>query len=151
MPRRQWNWPGLWGDRQAPERGFAFQVLTNAELHSPLPPEASSARRARLLMHEALAGWDLSAIEEVASLLVSELVTNVVLHARGPCDLQICFDGRRLCIGVWDTNPNPPVRVLHPGLAASGRGLALVEALAADWGWAHSGNDGKVVWFELEP
>jgi len=118
---------------------------------SPLPAEASSARRARRIVHETLASWGLEALEEVASLLASELVSNVVLHVRSDCSLQMGFDGWRLRVGVWDGSLVAPVRHHRSASAATGRGLALVEALASDWGWEPSEQGGKVVWFELEP
>lgn len=90
--------------------------------------------------------------EDVAVLLVSELVTNAILHGRGPLELRARPSGSALRVEVHDADPRTP-----PTLSADleptddgGRGLHLVDILADRWGWAESA-DGKVVWFELDP
>lgn len=90
-------------------------------------------------------------MEDVAALLVSELAANVVLHAQGTCELRITYDGARLRVGIWDESSQVPVRRRRSPLAATGRGLVLVEALASNWGCDSSFQGGKVVWFELDP
>jgi len=100
-------------------------------------------------MRETLGGWGLVEMEEVASLLVSELVANVVLHAKGTCELKIVYVGERIRVGIWDETARTPARPHRSRLAATGRGLALVEALATKWGVDASEGGGKVVWFEL--
>jgi anti-sigma regulatory factor (Ser/Thr protein kinase) len=117
--------------------------------HSRLSGEAASALEARRFVRSTLAEWGMESVEQVASLLTSELVANVVLHSKGTCRLDISFDRQCLRVGVWDCNPRPPVRQYRSPLAATGKGLALVEALSSNWGWDHAVNGGKVVWFEL--
>jgi anti-sigma regulatory factor (Ser/Thr protein kinase) len=85
----------------------------------------------------------------VAELLTSELVTNAVLHGRGEPVLAVELDDQRLRIAVHDdTSTMPIVRNLGP-LAASGRGMQLIDSLAARWG-VDPDAKGKDVWFELE-
>lgn len=88
---------------------------------------------------------------EVAVLLVSELVTNAILHGRAPLELRALAAGAGVRVEVHDHEPTRPPILRHdedltePG----GRGLQLVDTLADRWGWAE--NDcGKVVWFELD-
>lgn len=86
---------------------------------------------------------------DVASLLVSELVANAVLHARTPIAVVIGRRGGRLRIEVQDGVSRAPARKHYSSLATTGRGLMLVERMAADWG-VRPTTTGKGVWFELD-
>jgi anti-sigma regulatory factor (Ser/Thr protein kinase) len=84
-----------------------------------------------------------------ACLLVSELVTNGVRHARTMLTVAVDCDGDRVSVAVHDDSaaavaPRPD---LSPA-DESGRGLALVEAVARAWGVV-TGDTGKTVWFRL--
>lgn len=87
---------------------------------------------------------------EEACLLASELVTNGIVHAKRP--VSACLSGRYgiIRIEVYD----PTAAVPHARCADAddegGRGLALIDALAADWGTRlHAAAGGKSVWAEL--
>jgi anti-sigma regulatory factor (Ser/Thr protein kinase) len=83
----------------------------------------------------------------VASLLVSELVTNAVLHGRAPIRLGLTLDRAALRIEVSDHEPTVAAVVPRAECngAPGGRGLRIVEALADQWGVV--GNDlSKTVW-----
>jgi anti-sigma regulatory factor (Ser/Thr protein kinase) len=115
-----------------------------------LPPDPSSPARARTFVAEALRAADRQADAELAALLVSETVTNAVLHAG--TDLEVCCRvvGEVVRIEVRDgSSILPGVRHYEDG-AMTGRGLALVQALARDWG-VDCHPAGKTVWFELGP
>ncbi|MFC8450832.1 ATP-binding protein [Kitasatospora sp. NPDC057223] len=94
---------------------------------------------------------------DVAELLLSELVTNAVEHARVPSGrlikVRFCVTGGRLRAEVHDASPQRPV--VRPRAAAdeeAGRGLLLVGALSARWGCCpRAGGVGKFVWFECAP
>ncbi len=101
-------------------------------------------------MRDVLAAWGAAQFEEPATLLTSELVTNAVLHARSRPELKLRLSGDRLWVGVSDNTPVSPVRKRYGPEAATGRGLMLVERMAAAWGTSVS-DQGKVVWFELSP
>lgn len=94
--------------------------------------------------------WECNdSIADVA-LLVSELVTNAVLHARSATRLTIDRDGATLRVSVWDGSAaRPRLRPYTPD-AVTGRGLLLVERIASRWG-VDEGSGGKSVWFELAP
>jgi anti-sigma regulatory factor (Ser/Thr protein kinase) len=113
-----------------------------------LPPEARSIPAARHFAVDALAELGNSSRDEV-ELLVSELATNAIVHARTPLLLTLCRRGSRVRVEVMDDDPTPPRVNLRPDpLRPGGRGMCLVNALAADWGV--SVNDhGKTVWFEV--
>jgi len=114
-----------------------------------LPAEAASVGDARAFVVDTLSGWEADRHLEVATLLTSELVTNAVLHS-GCDDVTLCMqlDGERLRVEVFDGNPRLPSRTGGRDVTARGRGLTLVEALAARWGAEPTG-DGKCVWFEV--
>ncbi|WP_432155824.1 MULTISPECIES: ATP-binding protein [unclassified Streptomyces] len=90
-----------------------------------------------------------------AELLAAELVSNAVRHTDGPAALRVRWADGVLRIGAWDADPEPP---LFPGECADltrdegGRGLGIVRACSAVWGWqplSRFGDRGKYVWCEL--
>lgn len=110
-----------------------------------LPTSAASARR---FVNSTLSGWGCEGIAEIVLLLVSELVTNAVLHARSDVELVLRMRGRRLRVEVGDGSRTAPVLRAHDDEAMTGRGLSLVEQLSEAWG-VHRTGDGKRVWFEI--
>lgn len=112
--------------------------------------DASSVGDARLFVREALAITDAPAdIVDSAVLLVSELATNVALHAGTDLQVTLRFEDNTLWGEVKDWNPRLPQPCLTPEGSTAGRGLALVEAIATRWGMERDA-DGKLVWFSLE-
>jgi hypothetical protein len=91
-------------------------------------------------------------------LCVSELVTNAVNAAGGDgvdhvieLTLAVRLDGGgTLFVGVHDRLGGEPVVNAPDDAAENGRGLFMVEALSNDWGVDVEGDDGKVVWCELD-
>lgn len=112
-----------------------------------LEARPDAARRARRVVEEVLDGMAPEVLDR-AVLLTSELVTNAVVHARGPMGLEVVRDDGGVEICVADgAHDNPVVR--HPGLFSdSGRGMAIVASVASAWGVRHTPT-GKVVWFVL--
>ncbi len=107
------------------------------------PAEVSAARR---LVRSALDGHDAELID-AAELMTSELASNCVRHAQTDFEVRICAR-EEVRIEVRDRGEGSP-RVLSPTPdQPSGRGLAIVEALARRWG-VISKPEGKVVWFTL--
>jgi anti-sigma regulatory factor (Ser/Thr protein kinase) len=97
--------------------------------------------------------WGMSGLAEDAEMIVSELVTNAVRVARnsGRCPVvsfRLTLQGSRVLIEVSDPSPAPPVRGGAAPDAENGRGLQIVDALAAEWGWRPL-DVGKVVWAAL--
>lgn len=126
-------------------------------LRSTVPAEPSRAAAVRRLVAERLAGLPLSADQRDGAVLATdELFANAVRHAStGPCDtvtVTVEWSPPALCVTVADRSPVLPPRP-HPvdATAESGRGLAIVAALADDWGMAppEPGGRGKRVWFTL--
>ena len=121
----------------------------DAEVTLPAGPEgASFARRATARTAEL---WRLDReMTETALLLVSELATNAIRHGAPPVRLSLRLNADRLRVEVTDSSPALP-RLAHPGPdQAGGRGLQIVQQLAARWGSQVSRSRlGKTVWFEL--
>jgi anti-sigma regulatory factor (Ser/Thr protein kinase) len=117
-----------------------------------LPPVATSARTARQFVRSTLRAWGCPALVDVAELVVCELVTNAVLHARTDTVVRLrCHDGG-VRVEVIDASPTmPAVSSGYADDASTGRGLALVEALASMWGVEPhvNGVTGKLVWCEV--
>ncbi|WP_333766575.1 ATP-binding SpoIIE family protein phosphatase [Streptomyces sp. IBSBF 2435] len=102
----------------------------------------------RALLHD----WASAEQVESAVLLVSEAVTNVLVHTDGDAVLLAQVTGmpgtRRLHVDVDDASDDMPHRRSPGEMASSGRGLLLMEELADAWGVDPRG-DGKSTWFEL--
>lgn len=115
------------------------------------PAEPGAVRNARAAVRGQLHHWELDALGDLATLLVSELVTNSLRHATGPIGVRLVRPvGLRdvLLVEVSDPLPDPPrERVAHPE-DESGRGLQLVAHSSRRWG-TRPGDAGKTVWFEL--
>jgi anti-sigma regulatory factor (Ser/Thr protein kinase) len=115
-----------------------------------LPPTAESVPLARRFARSTLSDWHMDEYEEAASLLVSELVTNAVLHARTEVTLSFVDHGDRVVLSVGDGSPVLPVQRRHSREAATGRGLLLLDRYSTGYGVARS-TAGKQVWAVLRP
>jgi anti-sigma regulatory factor (Ser/Thr protein kinase) len=114
-----------------------------------LPPDPTSARACRRFLLSTLADWDADQFADDAVLLLSELVTNAVLHAGTDIEVEVRLDGDVLRIEVRDGDPRLPNVRHYSLLSGTGRGLALVAQTARSWA-AEPLPTGKLVWFELE-
>lgn len=115
-------------------------------------PDAQAPGRARRFVSGALAGRVDDAVSEIAQLLVSELVTNAVVHAASAVNVEVSIDESGLVVRVRDADTGPLVGRAGGGseLDEGGRGFMLVDRLAHTWGTEHSGGR-KTVWFRLAP
>ncbi|MEU6483921.1 ATP-binding protein [Streptomyces sp. NPDC046887] len=116
-----------------------------------LPCHPRSAAAARRLVRVALAVWGLPELAEDAGLVVTELVANAARHAQGR-PVRVAVErpaAHRVRVSVADGSKVPPEPRQPRVDDERGRGLALVNALAADWGTEPLAT-GKRVWAELE-
>ncbi len=102
---------------------------------------------ARAWLSAQLPDWSADGLATVA-LLTSELVTNAVLHSTDVIEIAAERDGPWLLVEVSDRSPSKPVVKTYGEEAATGRGLRLVEALAAAWG-VRGEETRKSVWFKV--
>ena len=119
------------------------------DVRADLASTPSSVGSARAVVVAALAG--LPHLQDTAALLVTELATNAVLHARSMFRVEVGQRGGVVRIGVSDTSPVLPRRKRHGVSAGTGRGLGLVAVLSTASG-ADLLADGpyrKTMWFEL--
>jgi len=162
-------------DQEPSPIGLPEQLLPGALLHGALRPGALlpaarwvcrpigsfprdaglACRGAREFTGQTLRGWGLPVLAEDATVIVSELVTNALLHgcAKGSAADQVELllwrrAGQMVC-AVIDPGPLAPVLVSPGPLAEAGRGLQVVQALSVTWGWTRLGGRRKVVWAAL--
>ncbi|MEU0949055.1 ATP-binding protein [Streptomyces canus] len=120
-------------------------------------PDPAEVGRARRWARSRLAGSGTLIDESLAEtliLLVSELVTNAVVHTGRPAVLRLSLPGAEVesatvRLEVADRSGRAPVPRCVDGDATGGRGLALVDGLADRWGWSPEGA-GKSIWCELD-
>ena len=122
--------------------------------HVDLAGTPHSARLARIFLREQLRGRVDGDTLYTAELLTSELVTNVVLHARSSVHVGLTRDKHNVVVAVQDDDPagprEPGDRLPPEGLETSGRGMLIIATLADDFGWERiDGRAGKVMWFAL--
>lgn len=112
-----------------------------------LPPRPESVTEARRCVAELMAGWHRPELMDAATLLVTELASNAVLHARTEFRVVTTLN-HCVRLEVHDGNRSRPmVRRSEDGLAGTGRGLQLVERLSDAWGVEL--DHGKVVWCRI--
>jgi serine phosphatase RsbU (regulator of sigma subunit)/anti-sigma regulatory factor (Ser/Thr protein kinase)/PAS domain-containing protein len=114
-----------------------------------LQPVPSAAYVARSVAREALRSWGLTDLVDTVTLVVSELVTNAVTHAGGEVALEVRRLDDAVRVSVTDTSPDAPQHQDPGPREEHGRGVHLVDVLAARWGTT-SLPDGKRVWAELD-
>jgi len=119
-----------------------------ASASTSLPAEPSQVAAGRRFVRETLAAWGQPELAPHACLLASEILTNAVRHACQPIKLRLHRRAGELVVEIFDDDAQLPQRMEPAAAEESGRGLMIVDALAADWGARLSG-PGKVVWFTL--
>lgn len=114
-----------------------------------------ASKTAREFTTQILRGWGLLALAEDATVIVSELVTNAIRHGGrsavvpDPVELILWRQSGQVVCAVTDPGADPPVLTQAEPLAEAGRGLHVVEALSATWGWTRLSGRRKAVWAAL--
>jgi DNA-binding response OmpR family regulator len=114
-----------------------------------LPADTSSPGVARRFVTETLAKWESETVADAALLVVSELVTNAVVHATSAAVLRLGYTDRSIRIEVSDHGSGSPAPLVATDDGEGGRGLLLVAAVSAAWGVESTASGGKRVWAEL--
>ncbi|MFF8290964.1 ATP-binding protein [Streptomyces sp. NPDC016309] len=131
-----------------------MQVL---QVQLEIGPDPAEVGRARRWARSRLAGSGIGDDEPLAEtlvLLISELVTNAVVHTGCPAVLRMLFgagaaEAGTVRVEVADTSARPPRQRHADGDDTNGRGLELVDGLADRWGWQREGV-GKSIWCEVD-
>jgi anti-sigma regulatory factor (Ser/Thr protein kinase) len=114
-----------------------------------LEADDSAPRRARAFVSAVCAAWRLpEELTDAGRMAASELVSNSVEHARSRASVTLDLGARGFRIAVRDRSTALPVRRAADPAGSRGRGLALIAALADDWGIVPQAN-GKTVWLLL--
>lgn len=107
-----------------------------------------SPRAARELVRK-LVDPSVDELVGVVELLVTELVTNSIVHAASAPRVEVELRRDRVRVAVHDADPTLPRQRVPDLDRPGGRGIMLLEGLATRWG-ADATEDGKVVWFEVD-
>jgi anti-sigma regulatory factor (Ser/Thr protein kinase) len=126
--------------------GSGQTVLMRADFAREIAAPGTARRSTVQALRESGQG---DALVEDAALVVSELATNAVVHARSAFSIAVTEQDSVVRISVHDRGPDLPLLVDRGRGAFSGRGLIIVNALATRWGIDPTAT-GKVVWAELD-
>ncbi|MCM0677961.1 ATP-binding protein [Micromonospora phytophila] len=120
-----------------------------AVLNVDLAPTVGAARQARQLVTDGCHRWGVVELAEPGCIAVTEMVNNVVAHARTAMTVRLAPRDSTLHLAVRDHSPRQPAFAgLAPLNSAGGRGLLLIDTVARRWGSTRV-PDGKVVWCVL--
>lgn len=141
---------GLSPRRTAEEVLAVAGVLEAAEARRvTFTRDLRSGATARRFMEAVLDRWACADVLDVVNLLVSELVTNAVVHGDSAAQVSVVLEPDALRVEVADEGVGSVAPRDATDEETSGRGIALVEAMARRWGVEETPR-GKTVWFEVE-
>ena len=125
-------------------------MLHGIEVRTILTPHPTSVGAARRFVRDVLKSRQFDdGVVDVVELLTSEVVTNAIVHARSGPQLAVELRDDVVRVAVHDLSPDVPVRRLGRIDDVRGRGVIIIEELAAAWGVEEERNGGKRVWFEV--
>ncbi|MET0424693.1 MAG: anti-anti-sigma factor [Actinoplanes sp.] len=142
------GWP-VW-----PDVDGAFASLgrpdPGSRLSVDLEPQVGAARQSRELIAEACARWGRPDLAGPGCIVVTEMVNNVISHAKTSMVVLLAAHGAGLSVAVRDWSPVAPTYSGEPVPVTSygGRGMLLIDSVAGRWGNLVLA-DGKVVWAVL--
>jgi len=123
--------------------------LKSDEALLSIPPDSASIATARRFTAAFLRNRELTDLIDTVVLLVSEVVTNAILHSGSEAELRLLRSGGAVRAEVRDRSSVLPAVVQYSDTATTGRGMLIVESLATAWGTEVDGK-GKVVWFSVD-
>ena len=123
-------------------------------VHTDIAGTPRAAPEARRFLQRELESVITADLLHDVLLMTTEMVTNVVLHARTDIHLGLTHDGANVLVTVQDHNTEGPAEraknAADGHLAESGRGMHIIDNLADDFGWRRlPTGEGKVMWFAL--
>ena len=147
--------PGFFAPGPRPPGSLHVVAADSRYASAELDPRPAAAARARRLTCQTLTRWDMASLTEDAEIIATEIVTNAINAVPpGTTGLAIVYAIHAtppgLRIYTWDIGPGHPAPADPAPDAVSGRGLAIVNALAERWGWWPTpASGGKVTWAQL--
>lgn len=114
-----------------------------------IPPDSASIAGSRRFTESFLRAHGLDRLTDTMVLLVSEVVTNAIIHGESGAELCLMLTGTTIRAEVRDGSRALPAVKQYSDNATTGRGMLIVESLASSWG-TESDPKGKVVWFALD-
>lgn len=126
----------------------AMAERTAHRVSSTFSVEPTAPREARHFVRSLLDD-DADHLVATIELLVSEMVTNAVVHTTSAPTVDIQLTNDMVRVEVYDDDPTLPKARVPDEESVGGRGLVLLESLAGSWGADPIGG-GKVVWFEID-
>lgn len=134
---------------RAPEQQHTALDSDHAESSRLFLPVSESARASRNFVAAQLRRLGADDLVHDANVIVSELATNAVRHARSPFRVSVSEVGDLVCISVKDVGEgHATLPTAAADDALEGRGMAIIDALAHRWGYSAL-DHGKVVWAQL--
>lgn len=115
-----------------------------------LPDAPRSAGLAREFVCGRLVEHGLHNLVDDLRVVVNELATNAIVHARTPFAVTLRGDQGWVLLQVRDGSTAPAVLLDTPRLKTSGRGLAIVAQLGDRWGTNPHSDGGKSVWVRFD-
>jgi anti-sigma regulatory factor (Ser/Thr protein kinase) len=113
--------------------------------------DASSPSQVRRWLRGVLDHWNIDGTrQQEISLIVSELATNAVMHAKSAYLVLVRLRADRVQVAVADSDPTLPEPRTVDANEPGGRGLRIVAAVASRWGATGIEHDGKIVWCEVQ-
>lgn len=139
----------MWWLDDPPALGFGGVAVVKSD-SLDFRVDASSPASARRFVRRLLESWDLGELNEVVELLVSEVVTNVVRHARTDGSIVVSRTEDGVRVEVIDSAGGEPAPLSPEPRQPTGRGLRIVDTMSTRWG-VEAATDaiGKTVWFEV--
>ncbi len=123
--------------------------MSTREATLAIPADTAAIGRARRFTAAFLEEQGAGELIDTVVLMVSELVTNALLHSGASAQLRLLLTDSGLRAEVRDTSPATPFVKQYSETATTGRGMVIVDALAKSWG-ANTDASGKVVWFTVD-
>lgn len=115
-----------------------------------LAARARSASQARAFVSRHLLDHELAHLVDDVRLVVSELATNAMVHARTPFTVTLGGFEDTVFLAVLDGSRVGPTLVVAGGMDTSGRGVSIVQTLSREWGFTDGASGGKSVWAEFD-
>lgn len=123
--------------------------MSTQEALLSIPPSSAAIRTARRFTAAFLRENELAELIDTVVLLVSEVVTNAIIHGGTGAELRLIVSGEAVRAEVRDRSSALPSVKQYSETATTGRGMLVVDSLATAWGTEVEGR-GKLVWFSVD-